>query len=254
MPPRNYTRGDRAALSLLGKGKCYWQPVCTEPLLKMVEGRYKIALQIAHIRTDKRNHERFVSNMTKEQVDSFDNLLFLCTPHHSTIDERGAEKVYTIELLERWKADRESDQYEALRGLRDVTEDRLVELIAQAQKDRNQEFAKVLHRLENSDREAAALLRELSDELAQVRYSGHLLDPDAVSLLSSAAHDLRGLMDSASVLDSAALNLRGLPDSASSLSEVARHLQNLPYYAELITSAANELQQAAARIEDARGM
>jgi hypothetical protein len=92
MPPRNYSRGDRAALSLLGRGRCYWQPVCTEPLLTKVNGRYKLVLQIAHIRTDERNHERFVPNMPKERVDSFENLLFLCKPHHETIDEPGAEK------------------------------------------------------------------------------------------------------------------------------------------------------------------
>jgi hypothetical protein len=162
--------------------------------------------------------------------------------------------VYTIDLLERWKTDRESGQYEALRGLRDVTEDRLLELITQAQKDRDQEFTRVLSRLENSDREAAALLRELRDELAQVRRSGQVLDPDAASLLSSAAHDLRGLMDSASVLESAARDLRGLADSASLLSDAASDLRNLPDHAQMIALAARDLQRAAARVEDARGM
>ncbi|GAB3444196.1 hypothetical protein [Actinophytocola sediminis] len=252
MPPRNYSRGDRAALSLLSRGHCYWQPVCTEPLFTKVNGRHKLALQIAHIRTDESSHERFMPGITKESVDSFDNLLFLCKPHHDTIDEPGAENIYPIDLLTKWKTTRESGQYDKLQGLRNVTEDRLVKLISQAQKDRDQAFTTVLNRLESSDREAAALLRELSDELEQVRRHRQLLDPDLVHMLNSAARNLRGLMDSASLLSSAGRDLRGLPDTASVLDRAANKLRDLPGSADMIMTAARDLSRAAARIEDAR--
>ncbi len=255
MPPRNYSRGTRAALALLSHGRCYWQPVCTEPLFMKVNGQFKLALQIAHIRTDEPNHERFVPRMTAEQVDGFDNLLFLCKPHHDTIDAPGAEEIYTIDLLTEWKTTREAGQYEELHGLRSVTEDRLVELIAQAQQDRDQEFTRVLTRLETSDREAAALLRELREELAQVRRNGRILDPDAVSLLSSAARNLRGVLDHDAIyaLSAAARGLATLTDTASKLDSAAARLQNLPEHAQMITSAAHALNRAAANAGERRG-
>ncbi|WP_216207028.1 hypothetical protein [Amycolatopsis aidingensis] len=227
MPPRNYTRGDRAALILFGRGKCYWGPGCTEPLLMKVENRYRLNLQIAHIRSDEQAAERYIPGISRDRVDAFENLLFLCKPHHDTVDEPGAAERFTIEVLEAWKLDREEGRYEELRGLRDVTEDGLVERITSAIDDQNHDIRTTLARLERTDAEAAALVRELSDEIKALRKAGSILDPDAVFMLSTAARDLGHLEDNASVLSSAARDLAHLEDSVSTLADAANRVAGL---------------------------
>ncbi|MGW4489877.1 hypothetical protein ACWEOE_39370 [Amycolatopsis sp. NPDC004368] len=222
MPPRNYTRGDRAALILFGQGKCYWGPGCTEPLLKKVEDRYRLNLQIAHIRSDEKAAQRYVPALPVTLVDAFDNLLFLCKPHHDTVDEPGADQRFTIELLEGWKREREEGRYDQLRGLRDITEDGLVERISSAIETQNQDIRATLARLEQTDGEAAALIRELRDEIKALRRSGSILDPDVVSMLSSAARDLRHLEDNAAMLKYSARDLGHLEGSARNLANAVR--------------------------------
>ncbi|MGC7096721.1 hypothetical protein ACPZ19_18770 [Amycolatopsis lurida] len=182
-----------------------------------VENRYRLNLQIAHIRSDERAAQRYVPGISREQVDAFENLLFLCKPHHDTVDEQGAARRFTIEVLEGWKLEREEDRYEKLRGLRDITEDGLVERITSALEERNHDIRTTLTRLERTDAEAAALIRELSDEIKGLRNAGSVLDPDAVSMLNAAARDLGHLQDSASMLSSAARDLSHLEESAHEL-------------------------------------
>ncbi|MDI5975486.1 hypothetical protein [Amycolatopsis magusensis] len=227
MPPRNYTRGDRAALILFGQGKCYWGPGCTEPLLMKVENRYRLNLQIAHIRSDEQAAQRYVPDISREQVDAFENLLFLCKPHHDTIDEHGAAHRFTIEILEGWKLEREQGHYEELRGLRDITEDGLVERITSALEERNHDIRTTLARLERTDAEAAALIRELLDETKALRRAGSILDPDTVWMLGIAARDLEHLEGSASKLSSVAGDLTHLESSARTLAEAVSNAGRL---------------------------
>lgn len=227
MPPRNYTRGDRAALILFGEGKCYWGPGCTEPLLKRVDKRYRLNLQIAHIRSDKQSAERYVPELPTDEVDAFENLLFLCKPHHDTVDEHGAGERFTIQVLEEWKSAREGGRYEQLQGLRNVTEDDLVDTIVSAVEGQNQDIRETLARLEETDVEAAGLIRELRDEIKALRQSGSILDPDVVAQLSTAAGLLANLEDNSSLLNYAADRLPNLEDNASLLSSAANRLAGL---------------------------
>ncbi|WP_125801848.1 hypothetical protein [Amycolatopsis sp. WAC 01416] len=244
MPPRNYTVGDRAALILFGQGRCYWGPGCTEPLLRKVEDRYRMNLQIAHIRSDEVAAERYVSGISKATVDAFENLLFLCKPHHDTIDESGAGARFTIKVLEEWKNEREFGLYDGLRGLRDIDEDELVDRIAEAVDEQNRDIRATLNRLEKTDAEAAALIRELNDEIRELRRSGSVLDPDAVNMLGAAAHDLIHLPDSASQLYMAARDLSHLRDSAAILDRAASNASGLQDVIAMLDSA----------VERARGM
>lgn len=150
-------------MHLFSAGKCYW-PGCPEPLLREVEGKFKLALEIAHIRAANPKGERYV-NISEEERKSFKNLIFLCTAHHKTVDESGAEKEYPIKLLEKWKHDREQGKLEQLNGLREVTENKLVEMISTAMQQRDAEITETVKRLERSDSAAASLVRELRDEL-----------------------------------------------------------------------------------------
>jgi chromosome segregation ATPase len=248
----NYSRGDRAALILFGAGKCYW-PGCLEPLLKKVETSYKIALEIAHIRAAKPNGQRYVRDMDDTARASFDNIIFLCVAHHKAVDDDGAEAKYSIEVLEQWKADREQGGLENLRGLRDVTEDKLVEMISTAIQERDEDVRQTLARLEQTDEEAAELLRELRDELYSLRGGQSILDPDLVAMLSHAAHDLVGLEDHAARLSDAASRLQHLEGSAGNLRDASSNLERLDNYVGILNQAAENLNQAASRIEEAGG-
>lgn len=249
---RDYDRGLRAALVHFSQGHCYW-PGCTEPVLGAVDGKYKIRLEIAHIRAAKKGGERYVEDMTDEQRDAFENLIFLCGLHHKTVDERGAGERYPISTLERWKNERESGVVDKLRGLRDVTEEMLVELIAEAVRQREQDINATLARLERTDSEAAELMRELRDELQTARKNGSIIDPDSAQMLNTAAHILVGIEEWASMLYSAAEKLSGLEENASSLDSAAHSLIGLEDKAHLMMRAAASVNQAAARMEDSRG-
>lgn len=60
--------------------------------------------KIAHIRGRKPGAERFRKDYPPEKLNSEENLILLCQVHHDTIDQKGAENFYTIELVEEWKA------------------------------------------------------------------------------------------------------------------------------------------------------
>jgi chromosome segregation ATPase len=112
-----------------------------------------------------------------------------------------------------------------------MTEDRLQVLITRAISDRDNQIQQTLSRLETNDAEAASLLRELTDEIAELRGRGSLLDPDAVSILDSAAHRLGHLQDTTP----------GLRDAAERLA----HLQDTVY---LLDNLASRIEQAANRM------
>ena len=59
--------------------------------------------EIAHIRGQKPKSERFDPDMTKEEIDHFDNVFLLCAIHHHQIDQEGAGEVYTPDVLRQWK-------------------------------------------------------------------------------------------------------------------------------------------------------
>ena len=69
-----------------------------------------------------------------------------------------------------WKSDREATHEQALRGLREVTPDRLQEMLAGAMKDRDDRLQAAITRLEVNDAEAAQLLRNVLEELDGLRY------------------------------------------------------------------------------------
>jgi hypothetical protein len=226
---RSYDTGIQPALTWLSDGTCYW-PGCPERVVRLIDGEYKLALQIAHICALNPGGPRYDDEMPEPSRNDFANLILLCYVHHRTIDGRQWQN-YPVSLLREWKNDRESGRNVALRTLRDMTEDRLQVLITRAISDRDNQIQQTLSRLETNDAEAASLLRELTDEIAELRGRGSLLDPDAVSILDSAAHRLGHLQDTTP----------GLRDAAERLA----HLQDTVY---LLDNLASRIEQAANRM------
>lgn len=164
--PRDYTRSTVMALAHYSGGLCYC-PGCPEPVLRVVDGKLHLIVQIAHIRGAFPGGRRYDPLMTDDQRRDLPNLLLLCNPHHQQADSEDREKTYTRELLERWKAQRESDPSTALQRLREVTPAALREIVADGLSQRDDRLLSALERLGASDREAAALMRGLVDELAE---------------------------------------------------------------------------------------
>src|ERR1035441_2680758 len=163
--PRGYTRSTLTALSSLGGGTCYWpSPPCRAPITVFIDGNPVNNLEIAHIRAANPNGPRFVPHMTDAERRHWRNLIYLCTPHHNYVDKVKPQD-YPIELLERWKSDRETGAMAQLRGLSELTEDRLQEMITYGMKETAKELHAAIARIEPTDPDTALLLREATRRL-----------------------------------------------------------------------------------------
>jgi hypothetical protein len=190
--PRAYSRSTLMALTHLSGGLCYY-PGCTEQVLREVEEFYGVA-EIAHIAAAYPNGARYDSKMTDDQRRDFKNLLLLCDPHHWLIDDPKQTDIHTVELLTRWKEQREAEPREALARLREVSPSGLRKIVAEGLAQRENELLDALDRLQGNDNQAATLMRTLVDELTE-----------AYSQLNSAAlspHLIADLVEAASTLGS----------------------------------------------------
>lgn len=223
---RSYRReGIKAALLSLCRGSCYW-PDCGVPVVRF-EGTIPVSnLDIAHIRAAKPGGARYDESMTDEEIDDFSNLILLCRTHHQIVDKLRKDD-YSVETLLQWKSEREASGQAALEGLREVTEDRLQEMIAEALTSRDERIEDALNRFQQLDSEAAGLLRDLLDEVAELRQLGSILDLDAVSLLNRAADNLHVDIDTAGLLNDAANKLHIDGEMASLLNQAADKLATL---------------------------
>jgi len=164
--PREYTRSTIFSLAALGGGTCYWpNPSCAQPVTVVINGEPVTNLQIAHIRAANRNGPRYVPNMSDDDRRSWKNLILLCTPHHNLIDKLHPDD-YSIEDLERWKSDREKGGLARLKGLRDLTEDRLQEMLTHSMKEAHREIQEMLAEHQPIDPDAAMLLSAAADHLS----------------------------------------------------------------------------------------
>ncbi len=163
--PRSYRRSTIFSLATLGEGRCYWpDPPCNIPVSVIIDGEPIANLQIAHIRAAKPNGPRFVENMSDDERRSWKNLILLCTPHHNVIDKVRPNQ-YSIEDLEKWKSDRETGGLARLKGLSDLTEDRLQEMLAYSMKEAHKEIRALLAEHKPIDSDAAMLLSQAAQRL-----------------------------------------------------------------------------------------
>lgn len=228
---RSYSIGTRAALAALSYGTCYW-PGCTVPVVTLVNQKYRMNLQIAHIRPSEPNGPRGNESQSREGLNEFSNLVLLCKPHHEEVDE--FPEYFTINVLTKWKESRERGQDVALSKMPELNSDEgLRQAISEAINERDRDLEKVLSRLEKNDAEAAVLLRDLQEQLTAARRSGAIIDPDSATMAHSAGRMLQHLPDSSEVAQSAAKALR----------LAVNHLAQLEGLPQRIESAAKHLEQ-----------
>jgi hypothetical protein len=99
---RNYSLPTIKALFAQAMHCAY--PGCTEPLVfeDPARGVRSIAVQIAHIRSEKPNGPRYDAKYPKAMINNEENLLLLCGKHHTPVDQN--ESVFTTGELLEWKA------------------------------------------------------------------------------------------------------------------------------------------------------
>lgn len=130
-----------------------------------------------------------------------------------------------------------------LAGLRNVTEDRLQEMLNASYDSIGERLDGALERLAEIDSEAASLLSLLRNELINSLPAHPIVGLDAAELLSDAAHDLRDLGQWAEILSNAANSLNGLGTNAEILSDAAADLQALPDMVEALRIVVNDLKR-----------
>jgi hypothetical protein len=156
-------------------GTCYWQPLCPEPITRQIGTDRLLNLDFAHICAARPGGPRYDVTMADEQRRHFSNIILLCRPHHTIVDKRRPAD-FPVELLRRWKAEREANYKEVLTGLGQVTEVSLQQIIAAAVKDHDEQLRQVLSRLEQNDAEAAQMLRSVLQQLADLRHNLELAE------------------------------------------------------------------------------
>jgi hypothetical protein len=244
---RNYSRGDRAALIAFSAGTCYW-PGCRKPIVERAAGTFKVTLDIAHICALNETGERFDPGMSDDERNAFENLIVLCRLHHQVVDEGGAGAKYSVELLKRWKHERERGGIERLKGLQGLTESRLAELVNEAIKLRDADVTVILGRLERRDSEAADLMNSLLEELNAVR-SSSVLNVDAVEMLHESADQLSHLPDSVEALRATAREFASLDGTTSQLAAIVDTVRGLVGELGNLDSSANRLQDVATGLQ-----
>lgn len=213
--PHNYSRGIITALSLLSQGTCYWpDPPCFVPATVPVKGHPVFNLEIAHIRAARPNGPRYVPSMTNDQRRAFANLIFLCTPHHLFVDKIRPQD-YPIEVLEKWKHGRETGKLAQLRQLGNLTEDHFQEIVADALEEKIKEVREAIARIEKIDTDAAALLRELADQMTRPTFN-----TEAAEMLHLSASILQPILEEG--------NVNSLYFAAQELSNMRSYLEELP--------------------------
>jgi len=151
------------ALAHRSGGLCY-SPGCPEPVLAEIADAMRFVAQIAHIRAATPDGPRYDPSMTNDERRDLPNLILLCKPHHDDIDNPANARMYTVDRLLRWKAQREADPAQALRRLREVTPPVLVRTVRTAVERHDGRILELLNRLDGTD---AAALRMLLDELTE---------------------------------------------------------------------------------------
>jgi hypothetical protein len=232
--PRDYKRSTVFALATLGQGTCYWpKPRCTAPLVVHINREPVTNLEIAHIRAAEPNGPRYVPDMSDNERRAWANLILLCTPHHNMVDKIRPDD-YSIEDLERWKSDRETGGLARLKGLNDLTEDRLQEMLAYSIREAYKEVRELLAEQKPMDPDVAMLLSEAASHLnmatAETLYeASSMLTPalnEYAEMLHQAAFKLAPLLEEGTVLDLYNAT-QALPDLITRLDEQIWELRRL---------------------------
>lgn len=224
VPRKHIPPGAEAALWALSNAQCY-APGCSAPVVVEVRpGVYRKNAQIAHIIGVAPDAPRY-RPVPVEVRDGFTNLLLLCLPHHSEVDDRlTGERDYPVRVLQGWKTRHEGKDAPILARLGPVDDETLTQWLTESFSPPLTRLQAIADQLEDTGRVTADVVAELRQVTDIIAASSHGRDSVVAGALAYAAEIL------------SALDLRAAADS-------------LAYAAETLDAAS--LQAAAARLESA---
>ena len=234
VPRKHIPPGAEAALWTLSNAQCY-APGCSAPVIVEVRpGVYRKNAQIAHIIGVAPDAPRY-QPVPVDIRDGFGNLLLLCLPHHSEVDDRttGARD-YPVHVLQGWKAKHEGKDRVILARLGTVDEETLTRWLTESFSPPINRLEAIADRLEDTGRvttDIVAELRQVTDIIAATRYGPDAVAAGAVAYAAEVfSHlDLRGvaadLTAAAEMFDG--VNING---AASRLEQAAEALRSASDY------------------------
>lgn len=222
MANRKYSAGTITGMVFLSQGSCYW-PKCREPLVRFEAGLPVNNFETAHIRALNPGGPRHDGTLSPEELNQFSNLVLLCVVHHKIVDKLKPWE-YPTSTLQTWKIAREADGHASLKGLGDLTEDRLQEMINSAFTVFGTKLDSALDRLELIDLEAASLLRPLIDDLKRARFEAWYPSEEVAQMLQDAARRMGNLEENALLLSGAAKRLSHLRETVDQLERAANRI------------------------------
>jgi hypothetical protein len=217
---RNYTEATKSALFALS-AKCYY-PECKQPSVKLFGEEPEKNVHVAHIRAAKPGGSRYDYSMSREERDSFANLILLCTYHHRDVDKKANENRFPVEMLREWKLDAEKDLRAKVDGLDRLTEDRLNQMLTEAAHCTKKEIAIALDELSAVSKGSAELLRSLFEKIER-----HYIDSESIAMLHDASQRLYYLEEGSHRLYAASLDLGNLEENSHRLAYAADQLVGL---------------------------
>jgi hypothetical protein len=131
---RYYTATTREALFLLSRGHCY-APECRNRVMEKRGRKWVSLVHVAHIIGLNEHSPRHVEGKDERELNSFENLILLCPPHHGEVDGPRTWRNYSPEMLTQWKEDREGGLSGELGQLDWMDEETLHDLMADAIED-----------------------------------------------------------------------------------------------------------------------
>jgi hypothetical protein len=157
-------------------------------------GEMRLIVEPVPIRGASPGSARYDETMNEDQRRDLRNLMLLCNQHRKEVDAK--EVIYTVEVLHRWKSQRESGHHAAIKRLREVAPAGLAKIVAQGLQEQDATLLSAIGRLEETDSEAARLMRSLIDELTEsyARQRGGL-DPATVNDFYMATRQLGRMQD-----------------------------------------------------------
>lgn len=254
---RYYGSGTEKALYMLSRGTCY-APKCKTRVLRMTEsGAPRVNVQIAHICALAEGEARYDAKMSLSQRNSFKNLILLCAPHHTEVDDLKLWKeLYPASLLHEWKTLREGDLAETLVKLPPLDDELLQERMEQAVNRTKEEIINAIDQVRDVSNETLQLIKSMlsasfyepymsEEAIARLEFCARVFSDleDQTWMLHESAQGLRTLEGVGSLLYESASHLRSAPDYVPVLYEASLGLRHLPDYVMPLRDAAGMLEQ-----------
>lgn len=159
-------------------------------VLEVRPGVYQKNSQVAHIYGIRPGTPRYRPDIPARERDSFANLLLLCTAHHTEIDGKNGEGLYSPETLRGWKDQHEGAAGSVLKNLTVSSTDALMRKLTEIAEPPLERLETITLRLEETGTVTAETVAELRQIISTMSMTSPTADARTAARLSYAAEVL----------------------------------------------------------------